>query len=166
MAKEYLIQGDTLTNIADKIRVLSGTEGALKLDDMAVTLETSNTNLDNELNTQSGLIDQIQTALEGKASGGGSGGIETANVTFINTNEDYDYEIAGTWPSNDLDTLIDSYPITLWADETVTKVAIIGSFLSIPKNAFGSASGNYVNHGWATGSYCIAIKGDCTITLQ
>jgi hypothetical protein len=89
MAKEYLIQGDTLINIADKIRVLSGTEGALKLDDMAVTLETSNTNLDNELNTQSGLIDQIQTALEGKAAATGEdvGSETTAYTTKLATLE-------------------------------------------------------------------------------
>ena len=46
MAKEYLIQGDTLTNIADKIRVLSGTEGDMGLDDMATHIGDANASID------------------------------------------------------------------------------------------------------------------------
>lgn len=65
---EMLIKSESLTSIADKIRVLSGTANAMGLDDMANTLNTENTNFENNLTTQDSLISQIQTALQNKAS--------------------------------------------------------------------------------------------------
>ena len=65
-----------MTAIADKIRVLSGTSGAMGLDAMATHVNTANSNV----STEAGLIAQIQSALEGKAAGGGS--VETCTVTI------------------------------------------------------------------------------------
>ena len=64
---EMLIQSESLTSIADKIRVLSGTEDAMGLDDMAEHVGEAN----EEVGSQADLIAQIATALEGKAAAGG-----------------------------------------------------------------------------------------------
>lgn len=65
MAK-YVIQGETLTAIADKIRVLSGTEDALSLNAMESHVGEAN----EDVTTEAELIAQITSALEGKAGGG------------------------------------------------------------------------------------------------
>lgn len=61
MAQEYLVKDTSLTAIADEIRVLSGKTGTMGLDTMASTLNTENTNFENNLSTQDNLISQIQT---------------------------------------------------------------------------------------------------------
>lgn len=79
---EMLIQSESLTSIADKIRVLSGTENAMGLDAMAEHVGKANDNVA----TEADLIAQIASTLEGKAAGGDSGSsgatIETCTVTL------------------------------------------------------------------------------------
>ena len=58
-----------MTAIADEIRELSGTTGAMGLDAMATHVCNANDNVSIEAD----LIAQISSALEGKAAGGGSG---------------------------------------------------------------------------------------------
>ena len=60
---EYLIQGKSLTTIADEIRTLSGTTDTMGLNAMATHVGNANTNVSTEAN----LIAQIATALGGKA---------------------------------------------------------------------------------------------------
>lgn len=60
---EYLIQGETLTLIADEIRELSGTTTAMGLDDMTNNLGEAN----DEVVSQSELIEDIIATLEDKA---------------------------------------------------------------------------------------------------
>lgn len=62
---EYLIQSETLTNMADKIRVLNGVEGAMTPAQMDGNLGEVNV----EVDEQTDLIAQIASALEGKAGG-------------------------------------------------------------------------------------------------
>ena len=66
MAK-YLIQSESLTAIADEIRVLSGTEEAMSLNTMESHISEANANVD----TEADLIAQISSALEGKTGSGG-----------------------------------------------------------------------------------------------
>lgn len=77
MAK-YFIQDTTLTNLADKIRVLNGTEDTMTATEMVDNVQTANS----EVDTQSALIDQLSEILEGKAAGG-SEVIETCDVEFV-----------------------------------------------------------------------------------
>lgn len=75
---EMLIQSESLTAIADKIRVLSGTEDTMSLNAMESHVGEANTNVD----TEADLIAQISSALEGKAGGGGGLPSGVSALTF------------------------------------------------------------------------------------
>lgn len=60
---EYLIQEETLTGIADEIRILSGEENEMTPSAMKGNLQGANS----EVEDQEALISQISTALRGKA---------------------------------------------------------------------------------------------------
>lgn len=64
---EYLIQDTSLTALADEIRELSGTTNPKSLDAMTSDVDAANT----EIAEQAELLNQIATALEGKASNPG-----------------------------------------------------------------------------------------------
>lgn len=65
---EYLIQEETLQGIADKIRVLSGTEGTMTPAEMQSDLDTFNTDMGTVVSEQDDLIAQITAALENKVT--------------------------------------------------------------------------------------------------
>lgn len=68
-----------MTVIADKIRELSGTAEIMGLDAMATYIGEAN----DDVHTEANLIAQIAEALNGKASGGASGGnAQTATITL------------------------------------------------------------------------------------
>lgn len=74
---EYLVQRQSLKNIADEIRVLSGTTEPLGLTEMATNVKEAN----DEVADQTDLIAQVVSALQGKSVPGG-GGVETCTVTI------------------------------------------------------------------------------------
>ena len=80
---EMLIQSESLTAIADEIRVLSGTTEPMGLNTMAEHVDEANTDVATEAN----LIAQISAALEGRAAGGG-GSVETCTLYTGATNND------------------------------------------------------------------------------
>ena len=65
MGQLYSIKEETLVAIADNVRAITGTTGELTPGEMT----TSSTEISTEVDTQTELIEQIQTALEGKAGG-------------------------------------------------------------------------------------------------
>ena len=68
-----------MTSLADKIRVLSGTEDSMTPSQMTSSVQTAN----DEVDTQSALIDQLSAMLNGKTSGSSSNvNIETCTVTI------------------------------------------------------------------------------------
>lgn len=82
--KDYLINGETLTNLGDKIRTLSGSEETMTPAAMASKVEGANA----EVQTQADLIAQIGAALGGKAGSGN--GIVPTGTKEITANGEYD----------------------------------------------------------------------------
>ena len=85
-----LADRDDIVAVADNIRSLTGTTGAMTLTEMATVKGSgggTGENLDSEIATQKQLIADIQTALEGKAAGGSGGGasVETVEVNFVSS---------------------------------------------------------------------------------
>lgn len=80
---EYLIQDTTLTNLGDKIRVLSGTEDAMTPAAMASNVDEANT----EVDTQADLIAQIMEILNNKYLDGVNYAsyLEPISNAYINT---------------------------------------------------------------------------------
>lgn len=78
---EYLVQRQSLENIADEIRVLSGTTEPLGLDEMKTNVNTANT----EVAAQATQIEEIMGLLDGKSVSGGGANIDTCSVRVYST---------------------------------------------------------------------------------
>ena len=65
MAK-YLIEGTTLTSVANSIRIMTGISDTMTASEMANNLRDVKADIDNEIATQTDLIAQIKAALEAK----------------------------------------------------------------------------------------------------
>ena len=65
---EYIIQGETLENLADKIRILDGGEETMTPIEMRDAVENYNTNMSIIVTEQTDLIEQIKSTLEGKCA--------------------------------------------------------------------------------------------------
>lgn len=75
---EYLIKGETLTAIADPTRSLSGSTAQLTPAQIASLLSDANS----EVDSQTSLIEQINSVINGKVGSGG-GAVETCTVTYF-----------------------------------------------------------------------------------
>ena len=96
---EMLIQSESLTSIADEIRVLSNTEDAMSLEAMENHIGEAN----EDVATQADLIAQITSALEGKAAGG------VAEPCTIYLSDSFDFRIYYSCISSDDNTIISGY---------------------------------------------------------
>lgn len=74
MSNQYVIQKETLDNIAAQSMSLVGKTESVSTDDIISDLTVANT----EVSTQTDLIEQIKTAIQGKVV---SGGIDTSDAT-------------------------------------------------------------------------------------
>ena len=84
MSKKYFIQEETLTDIADSVRALTGSTQSLKPGEICVSLEETveaQGAAEADLTYQEQLIDQIELALVGKASANGAKLQENKTVT-------------------------------------------------------------------------------------
>ena len=105
-----------MTALADEIRELSGTTDSLSIDTMTSTLNTENTNFNTNLATQDDLIAQIQTALQGKASGGEPEPVVLQDKTITPTTStqtitaDPGYEGLGSVTVNAIPTAVQATP--------------------------------------------------------
>ena len=86
---EYLIQGETLESMADKIRILNGVSGNMTPAQMDGNLGEANT----EVSEQADLIAQISSALEGKAGSGGGITLPTLSNPAASENLELGYEL-------------------------------------------------------------------------
>lgn len=80
----YSMPSADLNEMGRATQALSGNAELLTVDGMAESVDAANT----EVNTQAGLMEQIKTALEGKAGGGG--GIIPEGTLEITENGTYD----------------------------------------------------------------------------
>ena len=86
MTNSYIIQHETMFSIAEPVRELTGTENELTPAQIAAKVEEAN----NEISTQSNLLDEAITALQNKAAGGVNPVIESLEITVNGTYTAFD----------------------------------------------------------------------------
>lgn len=106
-----------MTAIADEVRDLTGVTSTLTLDAMASNLSDAN----DEVSSQTNLIAEIVSALEGKASGGSGDSIKTCTVTVVN-HSDSTYTIDCIQVTNGISDFNDYMIPMAWGDEGTEEV--------------------------------------------
>lgn len=94
---EMLIQRETLTNMADKIRTLNGVNSGMTTAQMNSSLDEVNA----DVGSQADLITQIQTALEGKVAGSGGGGGASREPCSVTINHALGSELSCVYLSSE-----------------------------------------------------------------
>ena len=116
----YLIQGETLTNIADEIRIMTDvTEGMLP-SDMINNLESVNAEIDN----QTSLISEVMAALEGKAA---AAPVEVKTASVKPSSNSTSISFTGLTKEPKMFAISPTAQITLGTTRYVTSVMYDGS---------------------------------------
>ena len=164
---KYLVEGGTLTGIADKIRVLNGSNETLTPAEMQTTLDTHNTEMVEVLATQDNLIAQIAAALEGKTVPSGGANVETCTVTLTDYEPNCTTVIYSKLIDGSITTCSTSEGGTTYTDVVCGTIFCInsGGNRLYPTSASGHATHideiKYVDE---TTSYI--VYGDCTINME
>ena len=66
MANKYMIDGSTLTNLAEKVRDYVDSTNTLTPAEMATAIQTETNNINTEITEQDNLIAQIKAAIASK----------------------------------------------------------------------------------------------------
>ena len=111
-----------MTAVADEIRELSGTTGAMGLDAMSANLKEAN----DDVSEQADLIAQIASALEGKAAGGSV--IETCTVEVSATSTKHRFEALG-YMTVDNDGNVSAETVIVNANTVTIENVVCGSML-------------------------------------
>lgn len=149
--------------IADKIRTLLGLSGSMGLDAMATNLGTAV----NACDSQAELIQQILTALEGKAAGGGSGsggsaGATINGVTAKPSSNSTSISFSGLTAKPKMFAIIPTGNITLGTTRYVTGVMSDGTNTG---GTYGYRSGSSATS-YYSNSYFTWTYSDGTLTVK
>lgn len=158
---EYLIQGKTLTNLGDSIRSLNDTTDSMTPSEMKATIDEAVA----EINTQTDLIAQCLSALEGKVGGSGGGSaIETCTVDLASA---YDWELEELWYSNG-NEVVNYFPENVYdrMSLTVVKNTILYmkfSSFSVKSDVTILGDAESIKDTTMVSELLLSINGDCSI---
>lgn len=144
---EYLVQGESLSPIADGIRELIGSSDNMYLSDMSTNLQTAVDTVD----TQTSLIAQIEAALEGKTAAASS---TIATATTKPSSNSTSIAFTGVSGEPKLFAICPTGNITLGSTRYVTSVIYDGTTThGIYGYRSGSSATSYYSASYFTWTY-------------
>lgn len=153
---EYIVQRNSLVNVADEIRVLSGTAEELGLDEMKTCVSEANDAIDAQATT----ISEIAALLEGKSVGGGSGAVETCTVTlaFAYSSQKLYYTDS---TGNVVETIHGTRETLTVAKNTIIFVPLRSAFENVAPTVTGGVTALVDSDGYYV---AFIVTGDGTVT--
>lgn len=141
-----------------------------------MSVNTEINRITNEVATQKSLIEQITTALDGKAAGGGGASIETCNVSITNTR----FNMPIMTYTALIDGVIQTVVLEDIASGTTTNIECIkGTKVIVSETKYAYQSGlmittitgsitfdKYIQYTSGAASGIYTITGDGTLTLK
>ena len=157
-----------MTAIADEIRVLSGTTDPMGLDAMATNVGNAN----DEIADQEVLMEQIKTALQGKAAGGGSGGSEPIELCTYQCSDTSQFLTDVLYYGLNDDGIVVMKSVTTNDGNTLTFDAVKGTYVIHRANlgtAKVSVNGEWYNgtsNEYVGGLTAVRVTGDMVVSIS